>query len=183
MKNYTPEMIALLKTNGARTELLTMELAGGTIRLTSAAHDIVFGGSTYVAGGLIMSVGSNKQQQALRIESVSVQFTVVDQTILALFQSANQIGRKALIQQLVLNDDNQPVGTALLAQNFTIDGYSVDDDEASATMTVALTNSMARFDSVRGIRTTMDSFRRFYPQSTSFINSKSAGDDFKWGGK
>jgi hypothetical protein len=182
MKNYTTQMIDAIKAGAGRTELLTFNLSNGIVRLTTAGHDIVHAGQTFTASGILLDVPSIKQQQELRINTVAVQISVVDQSILALFQAANPVGRDAVISQIIVDDNDQPIGNPLISAAFRIDSFTVDDDERNATMEVELSSYMAQLDTTRGIRTTTDSFRRFYPASTSFINSKSAGDNIKWGG-
>lgn len=181
MKNYSPEMLANIK-NGARTELVEMQLSAGTIRFTTANHDIVFGGNTYLSGGNFIGIGGVKQEQELRVSSCTFQISLVDQSVLALFQANSPIGRKVILRHVLCDDNDQPIG-ALLTTSMRIDSFSVDDDEQTAAVAVTLTNYLSQFDAVRGIRTTQASFQRFYPDSTSFINSKSAGEDLKWGGK
>lgn len=181
MKSYSPGVIAAIET-GARTELVEMQLAGGTIRMTTAGHDIVFNGNTFLSGGNFVGIGSVKQEQELRVSSCTFQISLIDQSILALFQLNNPVGRKVILRHVLCDDNDQVIG-ALLTTTMRIDSYAVDDDEETAGIGVQLTNYLSQFDAVRGIRTTQASYQRFYPQSTSFINSKSAGADLKWGGK
>ena len=181
MKSYSPWVIAAIET-GARTELVEMQLAGGTIRMTTAGHDIVFNGNTFLSGGNFVGIADVKQEQELRVSTCTFQVSLVDQSILALFQLNSPVGRKVILRHVLCNDNDQVVG-ALLTTTMRIDSYVVEDDEMSAGIAIQLTNYLSQFDAVRGIRTTEASYQRFYPQSTSFINSKSAGADLKWGGK
>lgn len=181
MKSYSAEILAAIR-EGARTELVEMQLAAGTVRLTTANHDIVFGGQTFLSGGNFLGAGSVKQEQELRVNTCSFQISLVDQSILALFQANNPVGRKVILRHVLCNDNDQVIG-ALLTTTMRIDTYAVDDDDATAGIGIQLSNYMSQFDAVRGIRTTQASYQRFYPDSASFINSKSAGDDLRWGGK
>lgn len=183
MKNLTPEVISALKTNYTFCSLIRMDLSGGIIRLTDAGHDIVYNGQTYLSSGLVASVAGIKQQQELRVASIDLQFSAVDQSIVALFSNANQQNRKVIISTLILeNDAHTPIGTTSVITNI-INKHSIDDDENGATIVVNVSNFLAEFEAVRGIRTTQSSFKRFYPNSTAFINSKDVGNDLKWGGK
>jgi hypothetical protein len=181
VKSFSPEILAAIR-EGARTELVEMQLAAGTVRFTTANHDITFGGNTYLSGGNFVEVGGVKQEQELRVNTCAFQISLVDQSVLALFQANNPIGRKVILRQVLCDDNDQVIG-ALLTTTMRIDTYAVDDDDASAGIGIQLSNYMAQYDAVRGIRTTLASYQRFYPSSTSFINSKSAGDDLRWGGK
>lgn len=183
MKNLTPEVIAALKTNYTFCSLIRMDLSGGIIRLTDAGHDIVFNGQTYLSSGLVASVAGIKQQQELRVASIDLQFSAVDQSIVALFINANQQNRKVVISTLILdNDEHTAIGTTSIITNI-INKHSIDDDDNGATISVNVSNFLSEFEAVRGISTTQASFKRFFPNSTAFINSKDVGNDLKWGGK
>ena len=182
MKSYSQPIKDALAADNPRTELLEMQLAGGTIRLTTADHDITYAGNTYVASGLVLGVSDIKQQQELRVNSIDIEFTAVDQTVLALFLNTNQQNRRCILSHVVLSDVHQVIGV-LISSLFIVDSISVDDSDTKAIIAVSLTNFLSDFDAVRGIRTTQASFQRFYPESTAFINSKDVGADLTWGGK
>jgi hypothetical protein len=181
VKNFSTAILSAIR-EGARTELVEMQLATGPLRFTTANHDIEFAGAVYLSGGNFVEVGGIKQEQELRVNTCAFQISLVDQSVLALFQANNPIGRKVILRQVLCDDNDQVIG-ALLTTTMRIDTYAVDDDEATAGIGVQLSNYMAQYDAVRGIRTTQASYQRFYPNSTSFINSKSAGDDLRWGGR
>lgn len=181
MKSYSPEILAAIR-DGARTELVEMQLQGITLRFTTANHDIVFGGNTYLSGGNFVGIGGVKQEQELRVSTCTFQISLVDQTVLALFQSNNPVGRKVILRHILCDDNDQPIG-ALLTTTMRIDTYAVDDDEETAGIAIQLTNYLSQFDAVRGIRSTQASYQRFFANSPCFINSKSAGEDLNWGGK
>lgn len=181
MKNYSQQIIDNLR-NGARTELIEYQLDDGTVRLTTAGHDITYNGLTYLAGGLFIGVGGIKQEQELRVSTITSVLSLVDQTMLALFQNNSPIGRNVIIMQVLCDDGDQVIGP-LLTTTMRIDSYAVDDDEQGASISVTLSNYLAQFDAIRGIRTTQASYQRFFPNSPCFINSKDAGADLKWGGK
>lgn len=181
MKDYSEAILDNIR-EGARTELVEMQLQGITVRFTTAGHDIVFGGNTYLSGGNFVGIGGVKQEQELRVSTCTFQISLVDQSVLALFQANNPVGRKVVLRHILCDDNDQPIG-ALLTTTMRIDSYAVDDDETTAGLAVQLSNYLSQFDAVRGIRTTQASFQRFFPGSPCFINSKSAGDDLKWGGK
>lgn len=183
MKNLSAEVIAALKTNYTFCNLIKMSLNGGIVRLTDAGHDIVYNSDTYISSGLVAAVSGIKQQQDLRVASVDLAFSAVDQSIVALFSNTNQQNRKVTVSTLILdNETHQPVGVLQII-NYIINKYTIDDDDNGAQIAVNVSNFLAEFDAVRGIRTTQESFKRFYPNTTSFINSKDTGNDLKWGGE
>lgn len=183
MKNLTPEVIQALSSEYTYCNIIRMDLSGGIVRLTDAGHDIVFNGQTYISSGLVAAVSGIKQQQELRVSSVDMRFSAVDQSIVALFSNENQQNRKVIVSTLLLeNDTHVPIGLISTLTNI-VNKYSIDDDENGATISVNVSNFLAEFDAVRAIRTTQASFQRFYADSTAFINSKDVGNDLKWGGR
>jgi hypothetical protein len=182
MKNYSPEILQALQEEKARAVLVEMYLTSGTFYLTTVNHDIEYQGLNYVSSGLLLGLDSVKQQQELRVVKLRLEFSAVDQNLLAIFLNTNQTNRKIKIMQVILNDNNQVIGV-LQTNYFLIDNPSYDQGTAQSTLGVTVSNFMADFQAVRGIFTTQASFRKFYPQSTAFINAKDAGSPLKWGGK
>lgn len=182
MKNYTQAVRDAISNGNPRTELFEFQLSSGTVRLTTAGHDISYSGQTYTAGGQILGNGQIKQEKELRIDTVEVAITAVEQTMLALFQNANQQNRKVIMTQVILDFAHQPIG-ALFTTSFLISQYSVSEKDDEAVLALSLTNVFSDFSTVRGIRTTLGSFKRFYPNSVAFINAGDVGEDLKWGGK
>ncbi len=177
MKNYSPELIAALKGEHTFCHVLDLQFTSGTLRLTDAAHDVVDGGAVYAGNGLIEAVDPHRQEQALRAQEIQVTFTNADQTILATLLGAEQRNRLATLRRVVLRGGtNESLGTVYNAR-FRISSFSTDGNNVS----VALRGAVADFEAVRGIVTTHESIRRFYPTNTSFINASSVNDKITWG--
>jgi hypothetical protein len=182
MKNYSPEVKQAIKDGKPITCLIEMYLTNGTFYLTTAGADIQYQGLDYIASGLVLSMDSVKQQQELRVAKLRIEFTAVDQALLAIFLNTSQTNRRVKLIWVILDDNNQPIGSIFTA-NYTIDNPSFDEGKGSSKLGVTITNFLADFEAVRGIFTTQASFSRFYPQTTAFINAKDAGSPLKWGGK
>lgn len=182
MKNYSQAIKDALADDMPTVTLIELSLKSGSLLLTTAAHDIQHNSNTYLASGLVLDIPSSQNQKELNIESVTVEFTAADPSILALFSNENQVNRKVKITEVILNDEHQVIGE-LLDKNFTINSWSDEDDGESATIAVELSNWAGYFKTIRGIRTTQASFARFYPSTTSFINSKDIDIDQVWGGE
>jgi len=189
MKNLTQAVIDKLQ-SGSYTycQIVRMNLndgAGGTLtyRFTEAGHDIVYNGDTYVSSGLAIGFGSIKHQQELRIASIDLQFSAVDQTLPALFLTSNQQNRRVTISTLILDNDTHAVIGLLHNKRFNINNFSIDDDAGKASITVNVSNFLSQFQATRGIRTTQSSHARIYHGTTSFINSKDSGANLEWAGE
>lgn len=182
MKNYTQAVKDAIADENPIVGLIQMNLNGGTIYLTTAAHDIEYAGETWISSGLILSVGELSEKTELSVQSIDIQFTAVDQTIIALFTNNNQQNKSVLLKLAILDNVHQVVGE-LYSKTYIIDSFSDQNDEDSATINVEVSNFLSDFEAVRGVRTTQASFARFYPNTTSFINSKDIKKELKWGGE
>lgn len=180
MKNYTQAVINALRNDNPIIHIVEMRLKAGTVRLTSAPHDITYQNEEWISSGLMLDVGDFSESRDLRVESIKVKFTAVDQTVLALFTNNNQQNQKFIIKTLVLDDEHQVIGE-VFSKSYTINAYSDEDSGNEASITVELSNFVSDFEAVRGIRSTLSSFARFYPNTTSFINSKDMKKELKWG--
>jgi hypothetical protein len=182
MKNYSNAIKNALAEDMPTVTLIEMSLSSGTIRLTTAAHDITHNSDVYTASGLVLDIPSSQNQKELQIDSVIMEFTAVDPTLLALFSNETQVNRRVTIKEVILDDVHQVIGE-LVSKNFTVNSWSDEDDGESATLSVELSNWAGYFQTIRGIRTTQASFNRFVPATTSFINSKDIDIDQVWGGE
>lgn len=177
MKSYSPQLIAALNGEHAFCHVVDLQFTSGQLRLTDAAHDVTVDGNTYSGNGLIEEIEGHRQEQALRVQELQITFTNADQTILATLLNTEQRNRAATVRRVVLAPGtNESLGVVFSAR-FRVSSYSCDGDNVQVT----LRGAIADFEAVRGIVTTHESIRRFYPNNTSFINSSSVNDKLTWG--
>jgi len=182
MKNYSQAIKDAITDEQPLVGLIRMNLNGGTIYLTTAAHDIDYLGETWISSGLVLSVASLSEKTELSVQSIDIEFTAVDQSIIALFTNNNQQNKTILLKLAILDDVHQVIGE-LYSKTYIIDSFSDQNDDNEATINVEVSNFLSDFEAVRGVRTTQASFARFYPNTTSFINSKDIKKELKWGGE
>lgn len=175
MRQYSQPILDALANNHATCYIIEMQLEGGTVRLTDAGRDIPFNGETYTANGLVLSVDSIQQRNQLRVQSLGIQFSAVDQTMTALLKNQNQLGRTVVLTKLIFDAQHKnPIGE-LHSHRYTINNVSEQDGVVGGgetTISVDLSNFVARWRAFRGLRTVQSSHQLVYPESTSFINSK-----------
>lgn len=182
MKNYTPEIKQAIADGMPIVSLLAFNLVQGTTRLTSAAHDIIYNHNTYLASGLLLDIPSKTDSRQLEIDSFTIEISAADPTMLAFFSNANQMNRKVTVKEVILDEEHKVIGE-LVSKSFIITSWSDSDSEKDASIAVELTNWISYLKTIRGIRTTQNSFARFYPNTTSFINAKDLDLDKVWGGE
>lgn len=181
MRNYSAQVINALKSQDGfiYQELIQMNLNGGDLLLSDAPHDVVHNGLTYLGNGLMQLVEETRSESELVASEFTVSFSNVNQTMLALFLNKEQRNRLVKVYRVLLPyGDNVTIGE-LLQTRYRISSYSCD----GKTLTVSFRGVIADLFQVRGIVTTMDSMRRFYPDDTSFINASSVNENIKWGGQ
>lgn len=182
MKNYSTAVKEAIAAGNPITTLVTMDLTQSDVNLTMADKIITWDGVDYLPQGLLVSISSLDESTSLDVQSINMQFSMADPTILALFSNENQQNRKVLISLVVLDDRHQVIGS-LFSKTYIIDNYSDDDDgSGDALLSVNISNWVSDYQATRGIRTTQASFQRFYPDSTAFVNSKDIDEDLDWGG-
>jgi hypothetical protein len=182
MKNYSEAIKTAISNEQPIIGLIRMNLNGSTLYLTTGAHDIEYDGETWVSSGLVLSIGELSEKTQLSVQSIDIEFTAVDQSVIALFTNANQQNKSVILKLAVLDNVHQVVGE-LYSKTYIIDSFSDQNDENEATISVEVSNFFSDFEAVRGIRSTQASFARFYPNTTSFINSKDIKKELKWGGE
>lgn len=181
MKNY-PEIIreALRNRDGhSFCHVIDMDLVGANLLLTDSSFDVIHSGQTFIANALINQLSDIKQEQELSAVNYSIEFTAADQTMLSLLLNNEQRNRVVTIKRVLLsNSSNTTVGT-LITGRYRVSSFASNGETVSIALRGALVDLMA----VKGIVTTHESIRRFYPENTSFINSSSINEKIKWGGK
>ena len=180
MKNYSQAILDALANNNATANLLEMQLAGGTVYLTDANRNIPYNGQTYIASGLMLSVADLRQQSQFQVQSIGVQFTTADQSVVALF-SQNQKGRTCILTEVIFDDYSKDIVGQLQQGRFRVNAPSQRTGDADDVLSIDLTNFMSEWKARRGLRTTQASHQVYYPNSTSFINSMDV-KEIEWGG-
>lgn len=181
MKNYSTAMKSAL-TGSVPHEfchLVEIQFIGGTMYLTDSQYAVVHDGQTYLPNGLLNAVDTVRQEQQLSAQEIQLAFNNADQTILATLLNDEQRNRLAIITRVILTPTTNSTLGELFRCRYRISAFGVSED----TVSVTLRGAVADFYAVKGIVTTHDSIRRFYPDNTSFINSSSVNDKQKWGGQ
>ncbi len=181
MKSYSASMISALTGSLPHefVHLIEMQLSGSTLRMTDGQYAVQHGGYTWQPNGLINAVEDIRQEQQLSAQELSLSFNNADQTILATLLNAEQRNRLVIIKRVILTPTTNSTLGELFSCRYRISSFSVSDDVVN----ISLRGAVSDFYAVKGIVTTHDSIRRYYPENTSFINASSVNDKQKWGGQ
>lgn len=181
MKNYSSAMKSALtgSTPHEFVHLVEMQFSGTTLRMTDGQYAVQHDGYTWQPNGLINAVDDIRQEQQLSAQELELTFNNADQSILALLLNNEQRNRLAIIKRVILTPTTNSTLGELFSCRYRVNSFAVSDD----TVSIRLRGAVSDFYAVKGIVTTHDSIRRYYPNNTSFINASSVNDKQKWGGK
>lgn len=181
MKNYSPSMRSALTGTLPHefVHLVEIQFAGSTLRLTDGQYAVQHGGYTWQPNGLLNAVDDVRQEQQLSARELQITFNNADQTILATLLNDEQRNRLVVIKRVILTPTTNSTLGELFSCRYRINSFSVAEDAVS----INLRGAVSDFYAVKGIVTTHDSIRRYYPDNTSFINASSVNGKQKWGGQ
>lgn len=181
MKNYSSAMKSALTGSIPHefVHLVEIQFSGSTLRMTDGQYAVQHDGYTWQPNGLINAVDDIRQEQQLSAQELELTLNNADQTILATLLNNEQRNRLAIIKRVILTPTTNSTLGELFSCRFRISSFAVAENAVG----IRLRGAVSDFYAVKGIVTTHDSIRRYYPENTSFINASSVNGKQKWGGK
>jgi len=157
---------------GDLLHLISLAFSGGTLFLTTAPHDILFGGDTYVAVGGHLGFDSVNESPDLTGQGVRVTLDGVDQTVISPLLAQNYIGRTAKVYQAhmdsagVLVVDPVLIFEGLLNSSFRVTESRDPDAGGTVVVTTTVVSPLVSFRQQRGIRATLASHQHHFSGDT-----------------
>lgn len=185
MITVTPAVQAAIEAGNVPQYLVKIDFDGITLLLTDAAHDVVWGGETWISGGLLVDGGRADMVNEVRALSDSIVLTGVDQAVKALIlgDPARQSMREVTVYEAILDSQGQVIPSPYIRDMYFIDSVQLVGGIDSDTVALQLAGEFADFEYRAGVRTTNASLQRVYPGDKLMEFSKAAGKPIKWGGK
>lgn len=184
MLQITPQVAAALAGEHNYCHLIRLELANNVnIRLTDCGYPVNWNGEVFEANGILLGMDPPQFSSELRIGEVSLAFTAVDQSMVALMLGVNQINRYAHMFRAYLTDQGQVIPDPILLHTWLINAPDVSDSKDDTQVTVPLVSEWADFEAPRGRRSTDASQRRFFPTDKGLEFASQVKKDLKWGGE
>lgn len=152
-----------------------------TLTITDYFHEIVTGGSTFLPVGHLLEIGQPQETQELRVGSVLVRISGVEQSYVAIFLTQEYINKRVRIWKAVLDDQGAIIGDKILTFDGQITGFSIDDSEDSSVISVSCASHWADFERRSGRLTNNNSQQYFFPNDTGFQFAANSIKDIKWG--
>lgn len=149
--------------------------------ITDNFHQIVKGSDTFLPAGHLLSIGTTQETQELRIGSLQISLSAVDQAYVSIFLSSDYLNRRVRIWKAVLDTSGVIVGDAIATFDGDITGYSISEDQDSSAITVSCSSHWADFERKAGRFTNNNSQQYFFPSDTGFRFAANSIKDIKWG--
>lgn len=140
------------------------------------------GTNTYLAQNQFLGYSNISESSELRVGTIEMTFTAVDTTMIALLLSNDYIDKRVVIYRAVLdNDYSFSSDTVFLVFDGRIAGYSIDETDTTATLTVTLASQFADFEKTNGRRTNPASQNLYFSTDRGMDFSPQIVKDIRWG--
>jgi len=140
------------------------------------------GVNTYLAQNQFLSYGNIVESSDLRVGTLELTFTAVDTTTVALILNNDYIDSRVVIYRAVLNDDFSFTDSdVFLVFDGRITGYSIQETDTTATITISCASQFADFERTNGRRTNPASQNLYFPTDRGMDFSPQIVKDIRWG--
>jgi len=151
--------------------------------LTDWDRDISALSATWNSSPHFLGVGDVKETSDLRVNTVDITLSGVEQSYVSLFLSQNYIDVPARIYRAVLDDNDVVIGSPILVFNGVITNYDIQDSKSESTVTVQIASHWKDFEKENGRKTNDNSQKIYFPNDEGFEFAANTIKDLKWGKK
>ena len=162
--------------------LVFIDLGSG-IRLTDYGHDITHSGSTYTSSEHLLDVGAPKESRDLRVNTVSIQLSGVEQTYISLFLSSDYVNRQVLVYKAAIDSAGGIIGEPMISFDGRLVRYEITERSGSSELLIEAASHWADFEKKSGRLTNNNSQQFYFPNDLGFEYAASTIRDLKWGRK
>ncbi len=189
VRTLTAGMVtAAAAAEGDLLHLISLAFSGGTLFVTTAPHDVVFSGDTYVAVGGHLGFDVVQESGDLTGQGVRITLDGVDQTVISPLLAQNYIGRTATVYQAHMDSAGALVADpvllfeGLLNSSFRVVESRDPDGGGTVVVTTTVVSPLVSFRQRRGIRATLASHQHHFSGDTFFKHiSTISGRKVYWG--
>jgi hypothetical protein len=153
------------------------------IRLTDWDRNLSALSTNWVSSPHFMGVSDVSETSDLRVNSLSITLSGVEQTYIAIFLGDDYIDVPAKIYRAVIDSSDDVVGAPILIFDGLIVGYSIDDTEDESKLTVEIASHWKDFEKENGRRTNHNTQQLYFNGDLGFEFAAKTIKDLKWGRK
>lgn len=151
------------------------------VYLTDYAHDITHSSITYDAGGHLLGISSVSETSEVRVGSITINLSGVQQAHIATLLSGGYVDRQVVISRVVLNDVGVIIGNPITVYDGRISHFAISDTDESSEINLTVTSHWADFELKAGRRTNDNSQQMFFSGDKGLEFSGLMTKDIKWG--
>lgn len=151
--------------------------------ITDYSHDITHNAQTYDSSSALLAIASPKESHDLRVNSINMELTGVNQTFISLFLTTNWINRKVVISKAVVGIDGQIIGEPFVVFDGQMTQFEIDEDDKSSRVIVSIASHWADFEKTNGRFTNDNSQQFIFPGDKGMEYAANSIRDIKWGRK
>lgn len=183
MTTVTPEVLEALQAQDHEyCHLIEMNLNGAIIRLTEAGHNIEYLDNTFLGNGSILDIDDVISTSDIRINEIGINFSLSDQSILALLLANNQIGREIVIFRAYTNN-GVVIPDPIVLVFGQVSGFTTDTSTTESIAQIRMSGPFADWQQVAGRRTTDASQQKEYPGDRGMDFATQVQPQLSWGGE
>lgn len=151
------------------------------VRITDNFHKVTKGSDVFLPAGHLLGIGQTQETQELRIGSLQITLSAVDQAYVSIFLTSDYLNRRVRIWKAVLSSSGAIVGDAIPTFDGEITGFSIAEDRETSAITVSCSSHWADFERKAGRFTNNNSQQYFFPSDTGFRFAAKSIKDIQWG--
>lgn len=151
------------------------------IQVTDWARSISALSTTYTSSVDILELDSFTETSDLQINSSTLTFSGVSQSVIALFLTNDYIDVRARIWKAVLDNSDVIIGAPILVFDGRITGFSIADTNDTSTIQVNVASHWKDFDLTNGRKTNHNTQQLYFPNDKGFEFASKTNKDIKWG--
>lgn len=149
--------------------------------LTDYGQNISYGGNNYQASSHILSIGDAQETGGVKVNSMDITFSAVEQTFVSLFLTSNHINVRVLIERAVLDDNDDVIGDPIAFFDGRIVSFDIEDSGNDSEIIVEIASHWQDFDKVQNRKTNSKSQNFWFPDDKGFEYAASTITNLKWG--
>jgi hypothetical protein len=160
--------------------LISIDIGAG-IYLTDFTHDIDDGSNVYEAGGGLIGVSGTSESSELRVGSVDISLSSVNQAYLSIFLSQNWINKSVVLSKAVIDNAGQIIGEPVVTFDGLLSSFQVSESDSTSSISLQVASHWADFDRKAGRLTNNNSQQFYFAGDLGMEFAANTVKDIKWG--
>ena len=152
-----------------------------SVYYTDAPQDISYSANNYIASSHILNIQAIQETSDVRVGSVRIKLSGVEQTFVSLLLGGGYIGKQVRILRAFLNSSNAIIGVPVLIYDGRMDTHEIRDSKTSSEVDLSVTSHWSDFEKKAGRVTNTNSQKLFFSSDKGFDFSANVVKDIKWG--